>query len=126
MSNVKKETSGAPESLEEREPIISIDGTKREVKYPVMSVMKMEQALGCSSLVLLQKDVQNPFSIRELVVILWAGLLVSLPKVTIEKVTRLVEDPDFDFDFAIDICKQELFESLTQILRVNTGEDSKN
>lgn len=126
MSKTENKTSGAPKSLEEREPIISIDGTKREIKYPVMSVMKMEQALGSSSIALLQKDTENPFSIRELVVILWAGLLVSLPKLTIEKVTRLVEDPDFDFDGAIDICKQELFESLTQILRVNTDEDSKN
>ena len=126
MSKVKRETSGVSESLEVREPIISVDGAKREIKYPVMSVMKMEQALGCSSIALLQKDAENPFSIRELVIILWAGLLVSSPKLTIEKATGLVGDPDFDFDLAIDICKQELFESLTQILRVNTDEDSKN
>jgi hypothetical protein len=109
-----------------REPVMRIEGKERTIRYPVMSVMKMEQLLDYSSLELLRKDADNPFSIRELVIILWAGLTASWPGLTLEKTVDLVEDASFDFESAADICKQELFKSLQQILRFKTGKNSKN
>lgn len=111
---------------EEQVPVIRINGVQREVKYPVMAVMRMEKELGMSSIKLLQKGPGDPFTIHELIVMIWAGILHSWPRITVEAVSEWIMEEGFEFDKAVEICKTELLLSLRQILHIREEEPAEN
>lgn len=106
-------------------PVIVIAETKREVQYPVMSVMQMEKELGVSAIKLFNKGPENYWTIHELIVLIWAGILHTWPRLTVEMVSQWVVEDHFDFNGAVETCKTELFYSLKQILHIKEEDDSQ-